>query len=151
VQLVSVLVDHELPEAVGGRRCPEVLEVEGQHWQSLAFSERHDSGVGVSETEIGELGIPSDGSLEKRRRARGDGVLAGGKRSEKQPRRRGRHARPQQLIHLDDDSFRDQEVPTELCNQCSGEGVRSIAAIGRRDQRARIGDDFQRVSIRSLR
>jgi hypothetical protein len=118
VQLVAVFVDHELPEAVAGRRCPKVLEVEGQHGQSLAFGERHDRRVGVSETEISELGIESDGSPQERRRAEGDCVLAGGERREKQPRRRGRHARPQQLIHLDNDGFRDQKVPAELRDQC---------------------------------
>ena len=116
--LVAVFVDHEVPEAAGGRCGPEVLEVESQYWQALAFGERHDGRVGVSETEIGELGIKSDGSLQQRRRTRGDGVLAGSERREKQPRSRSRHASAQQLIHLNDDGFRDQQVPAKLCDQC---------------------------------
>ena len=151
MQLVAVFVDHEPPGAVGGRCRPEVLEVEGEHRQSLAFGERHDRRVGVSETEISELGIESDGSLQKRRRAERDCVLTGGKRREKQPCRRGRHARAQQQIHLDNDGFRDQQVPAELRDQGRREGVRLISPIGRGDERAGVRDNLQRVSIGSLR
>ncbi len=78
-------------------------------------------------------------------------MLARGERFEKQARCVVTHARAQQLIDLDDHGLRYKQVPTELGDQRGGETVDAIAAVGRGDQRARVRDDPQRVSMRSER
>ena len=140
-----MFVDDELPVTASGVRCAEVLKVEGQHREPVPFGERHDRGIGVSESEIGELRIELDGSPEQRRRAGGDRVLAGGEGIEKQPRGRAAHARAQKLIDLDNDGFRDEQVPAKLRDQGGCQIVCAIAAIGRGNQWTSVRDDLQGV------
>jgi transcriptional regulator with XRE-family HTH domain len=49
VSLVSVLVDHKLPEAMGRVRRAEMLEVEREHGQAVTLSNGHDDRVDVAD------------------------------------------------------------------------------------------------------
>ena len=48
MNLVAVLVDHELPEAVLGACGTKVSEVEGEDREAIALSDRHHRRVGAA-------------------------------------------------------------------------------------------------------
>jgi hypothetical protein len=51
----------------------------------------------------------------------------------------------QQLVDL------DEQVASELGDEGGGEAVRTVAAIGGRDERARVGDDPQSIGTGACR
>jgi hypothetical protein len=61
------------------------------------------------------------------------------------------HPRPQEVIGLDDDRHRDNELTTEASDQLCGDMVGLVSPVGGRDQRTRVRDDLQRASTRSHR
>jgi hypothetical protein len=78
-------------------------------------------------------------------------VLARGERLEKQARRAGADARTEKLVDLDQHRPWNHELPPQFGDERSGEAVRPVATVGRRDQRPGVGDDPQRAVTSSRR
>ena len=55
--VVAVLIDDQLPVAIGWTRRAKVPEVKGQYRQPVPLRGGHDRGVGVSEVKISEGGL----------------------------------------------------------------------------------------------
>jgi hypothetical protein len=58
---------------------------------------------------------------------------------------------PQELIGLDHDWHRNNELTTEASDQFCGDAVRLVSPVGGRNQRTRVRDDLQRDSMSSRR
>lgn len=56
---------------------------------------------------------------------------------------------PHEVVDLDGDRVRDDELAPEATHERSGERVRRITAVDRRDERPRVRDGRQRASIAS--
>jgi hypothetical protein len=151
VLLIAMLVDHEPPVALRGMGRPEILEVECEDREIVAFRERHHRRVGVAELESGELCIDRDGSAKQRCGPGNDGVLPRSDRLQEQTCRVTTDTRAQQLVDFDDDGLRDQQAPAELGDERGRKAVGPIAAVRGCDQRPGVGDDPQRASTRFAR
>jgi len=146
-----MLVDNELPEALGGTRGSEVREIECQHGSPIALSDRHNGSVGVAKLEIRERAVDLDRAPQQRWREVDNQVLARGQRFQEQPGRVRANARAQQLVDLNDHRLGHDQLPAEFGNQARGEGVRFVTSVRRGDERAGVGDDPQRASTSSFR
>jgi hypothetical protein len=149
--LIATLVDDELPVSVGGARCVEVLEVEGEYREVVALGDRHHDRGRVAEAEIGELCVDRHRAPERAGGAGHHGVFTVRERREKQSGDGGVHARAQELIDLDDDGFGYEEAPAELGDQCRREGVGTVATVGRGNERAGVRNDVQDACTSSAR
>jgi hypothetical protein len=142
---VARFVHDQAPEAALRSGRAEVLEVEREDRQLVAFRDRHDGRVGQAEVEVGEAGVYLGRASQEPGGEEGDLVLAGVERGEEQPGRVSADPRAQQLVDLDDDRLRDDQVPADPRDQLGGQAVRPVAPVGRREQRPGVGDDPQRA------
>jgi len=72
-------------------------------------------------------------------------MLPDRKRPEKGPGSLASHAGAEELVDLDDHGVRHEEIAPELRDQSRGQTEGGVAPIRGRDERRRVGDDFQRM------
>lgn len=95
VPLIAMLVDDQSPEALSRTCRAEVIEIERQHWQTVALSDSHDGAVGITEVKIGKRSVEFDGTPQQPRGEIDDGVFARGDRGKKQARGVGTESGPE--------------------------------------------------------
>lgn len=132
-------------------RRTKVLEVEGKHREIVPLGNRHHCRIDVTEAEIGERGIDLGSAAQERAREERDCVLTGNEVVEEQAGGGAGDTRSEQLVDLDDDGLRDDEVSSQLGDEGRREQVGPVSAVGRGDERTRIGRDSQRTSTSSRR
>jgi len=117
----------------------------------MTLRDRHHGGIGEPEIEIGEAGVDLDGAPQQARREEVHRVLTADERSEE--RTRGLHAdsRPQQLIDIDGDGLRHDELSPKLSDERCGELMRAVTPIGSGDERTRVRYDPHRAVTSSRR
>jgi drug/metabolite transporter (DMT)-like permease len=142
---VARFVDDQLPVAGRWRRGAEVREVEREDRQVVALGAGHDGGVGEAEVEVGEAGVDLDGAAQQAGGEERDGVLADRDRVQEEPCGVRADAGAEQLIDFHEHRVGYEEIASELGDQCGGQSVGVIAAVGGRDQWARVCDDLQPV------
>jgi hypothetical protein len=148
---VPSFVDDESPEAADRAGRSKVVEVEGQDRKSHPLGKRHHACIDQTEIEIGETCVDLDGAAQSSCGEEGDRVLAGDHGVQEQPCAGGADARTKKLVNLDQNGFRNEQLAAKLSDERRGEAVRSVAAVGRGDERARVRNDSQRTATRSRR
>ena len=126
-------------------------EVEREHGHRVPFGKRHHSGIDETEVEIRVLRVEFDGSSQQTRGHEGESVVTNSERAEKQARLRDSNPISDDVIDLDRDRIRDDEVPSETTYERSCKPVRGITTVESRDERPGIGDDAQRFASASRR
>ena len=84
--LITVFVDHELPEAVSRAGSSEVLEIEREDRQVLTFRDCHHGRIGIAKVQISKASIQLGSTAKQRRRNADHRVLARGQRLQEKPR-----------------------------------------------------------------
>ena len=144
------LAHDETPVARGGSCGPKVREVEGEHGELVALGDRHHGGVDEAQVETGVLRVDLHRSPHEPGCEKGERVLTGGQRAEKQACGLGADPRSDEVVDLDRDGIGDDEIPPESPDERRRQGVRAVAPVDRGDDRPRVRDDSQPLSA-SLR
>jgi hypothetical protein len=126
-------------------------EVERQNREFEPFGDGHHRGVDEAQIEIAKTTVDLDRAPEQLAREVGDDVFATRYRLEETTGSGRRGACTQQLVHLDDDRFRDEQFRRERRYDGGPEAMRSIAWICGCDQRCGVRDRLQGARLRRRR
>ena len=120
----------------------------GNPWR---YGTRHHAAVDEPEVEIGEASVDLDRPPDDARGHEHDGVLTRRERVEECPRRERADASAKELVDLCDDRLGNEQVASELRDERGCEPMRTLAPVGRGDERTRVRDNPQRTVTSSRR
>jgi hypothetical protein len=128
-----------------------VSKVERKDRERVALGNCHHRSVYKSEIEIRVLGVQLNRSPQEPGSHEDNSVLTLRKAAQELAGLRPADPIPHQVIDLDHDNIWNDKVTSEPSHERSGQRMRGIAAIHRRDDRPGVGDDTQRFASASRR
>lgn len=128
-----------------------MLEIERQDGHVMELGVSHDRGIYHSEAEIGEPPIDCDRPTQQIAGWKHNRVFPLGHGGEELASRERSEAGAEQLVHLDQDWARHDQIAAQLGNERRRQLVRALTTIRSRDKRTRVRYDLHSLVASSPR